>query len=465
MADGAGPRVDEARDARSGRGQGAGAAEAVHHPPSQVERPAPRRPSPRGRTAPWRTRGRRPRRRARRRRSSSRRCRSRASCPVLLSEQPATSMRAATAGEPPQVTTSTAPRGHPQSTRITTLARRRTARLPAPEPDARGPMSRPTTATRVAASACSSSTSARAPPAPRHAPTARFGSVSTWTMAAGPSAASQPRRVGHRGMRVATGHPAWSAGCRRATALPSESVRQSGDRVRGVVSRSTAVAPPRRRRPRRPRPRRRAPPRCPGRGRAGRTRRRARARPPRGCRVSRLAPAMSSASVTIDAVEAELVAQHVLQERASRRWRGCPGRARARGCAAVMTHATPRVDRGREGQQLALAQDVGGAVDDRQVEVRVAVGVAVPGEVLGAGRDPGGLQALDPGRGVPGDQVGVGAEAADADDRVVGRGVHVDDRARGRGHADARRGRRRSVAAAARVSSRSSSRPSTALPG
>src|SRR5690606_19278495 len=63
--------------------------------------------------------------------------------------------------------------------------------------------------------------------------------------------------------------------------------------------------------------------------------------------------------------------------------------------------------------------------DDGHAVVGVDRGVAVPGEVLGAGGDPGGLQAADEGAGVAGDEFGVGAEGAQPDDGVVGVGVDV----------------------------------------
>jgi hypothetical protein len=49
----------------------------------------------------------------------------------------------------------------------------------------------------------------------------------------------------------------------------------------------------------------------------------------------------------------------------------------------------------------------------------------VAGEVLGAGRDAGALQAGDEARAVPGDQIRLGAERSYADDRVVGVAVDV----------------------------------------
>jgi hypothetical protein len=66
--------------------------------------------------------------------------------------------------------------------------------------------------------------------------------------------------------------------------------------------------------------------------------------------------------------------------------------------------------------------------DDRLIEVRVGVSVAVTGEVLGAGGHGLGRQALDIGHGVASDDLGVGAEAARPDDGVVVRRVDVNHR-------------------------------------
>ncbi len=82
-------------------------------------------------------------------------------------------------------------------------------------------------------------------------------------------------------------------------------------------------------------------------------------------------------------------------------------------------------DGGAERHEFTFLEggQVGG--DARQVVVGVDGGVAVAGEVLGAGGDAGGLQALDVGGGVPGDQLRVGAEGADTDDGVGRVGVDV----------------------------------------
>ncbi|GAA4943599.1 hypothetical protein GCM10023238_06900 [Streptomyces heliomycini] len=93
-----------------------------------------------------------------------------------------------------------------------------------------------------------------------------------------------------------------------------------------------------------------------------------------------------------------------------------------------MTARVPARDRRPERPQFALVQRRGVEVDVRERVVRVDAGVAVAGEVLGAGGDAGRLQALDVGGGVPGDQVGVPAEGAHADHRVVGVGVDVGGR-------------------------------------
>ena len=71
----------------------------------------------------------------------------------------------------------------------------------------------------------------------------------------------------------------------------------------------------------------------------------------------------------------------------------------------VMTAATPARDGRPERRQLALVQHLDAARRRAgSAVVRVDHGVAVAGEVLGAGGDPGRLQPLDPGGGVPRDE-------------------------------------------------------------
>ena len=158
--------------------------------------------------------------------------------------------------------------------------------------------------------------------------------------------------------------------------------------------------------------------------RAGRSRRRSRARPRPGSRSRRCAPTMSRASETITPSKPSsprsTPPRIVARER--RRLVGVELRQQH-----VRRHDGARagLDRGQERAQLALAQLLERQVDDRQREVRVLRRVAVPGEVLRAHRDALGLVCGDPGRGVGADELGVGAEAAHADDRIVGVGVDV----------------------------------------
>jgi hypothetical protein len=65
--------------------------------------------------------------------------------------------------------------------------------------------------------------------------------------------------------------------------------------------------------------------------------------------------------------------------------------------------------------------------DDGQSEMRVDVGVAVPGKVLEGRGDAGGLQAADVGGGETADHLRVLAVRARVDDRVPRVVVHVDD--------------------------------------
>ncbi|MGX1249309.1 hypothetical protein RKD48_001820 [Streptomyces ambofaciens] len=90
-----------------------------------------------------------------------------------------------------------------------------------------------------------------------------------------------------------------------------------------------------------------------------------------------------------------------------------------------MTARTPAATAAPERGQRLGGDLVGPGRVRGQVVVGVDGDVAVTGEVLGAGGDAGRLEAADPRGGVPGDHLGVRAEGAHADDRVVRVGVHV----------------------------------------
>ena len=126
-----------------------------------------------------------------------------------------------------------------------------------------------------------------------------------------------------------------------------------------------------------------------------------------------------------DAVEAELRAQQLDHGRV-------PGRRLvAEGAEAdVRGHhgAHAGLDRSGERRQGALAQDVEARVGGRQLQMRVGDRLAVAGEVLGAGGDADALQALDEGRDLARDELRVGAERANADDRARRVDQHVGDR-------------------------------------
>ena len=128
-----------------------------------------------------------------------------------------------------------------------------------------------------------------------------------------------------------------------------------------------------------------------------------------------------------------------------RSWRSRPSRTglRVAGSAsyagkttcAVITHRTPASTTVRNGARSRSRQHLDRVRDGREGEVGVGTRRAVSGEVLGTRRDARPLQAGDERRAVAGDDVGRGAERADADDGVLGVGVDVDH---GRqGHVDA----------------------------
>ena len=119
------------------------------------------------------------------------------------------------------------------------------------------------------------------------------------------------------------------------------------------------------------------------------------------------------------------------------------------------------VDRCTEGQQRCVEV----AADDRQLPVRVGRGVAVPGEVLRTGRYALALGAGDERGDVPRDELGIGAEAAHADDGIQGVGVRVGDRGEVQVDADAQASSPAIAPATSSVSSTSSTAPSARLPG
>ena len=85
-------------------------------------------------------------------------------------------------------------------------------------------------------------------------------------------------------------------------------------------------------------------------------------------------------------------------------------------------------DRSRERHQLARCQHVERRGDARRAEVGVGARVAMAREVLGAGRHPAGVEAVERGDDVPGDELRRRAERAHADHRVARIGVDVGDR-------------------------------------
>ena len=85
-------------------------------------------------------------------------------------------------------------------------------------------------------------------------------------------------------------------------------------------------------------------------------------------------------------------------------------------------------DPGLERRQLDALEPLARMLDDRQAEMRVDVGVAVPGKMLERGDHAGRLQAADVGRRERADLRRILAERARVDDRVARVVVDVDDR-------------------------------------
>ena len=120
--------------------------------------------------------------------------------------------------------------------------------------------------------------------------------------------------------------------------------------------------------------------------------------------------------------EAELVAQHVSEQRATQSGGLVADLANTDVGGHDRRHAG--VDGGPKREQRLRPQ----LIDGRQLEVRVLERVPVTGEVLGAGCDTASLEPLDEGGYMTGDELRIRAERPDADDRVVRRRVHVGDR-------------------------------------
>ena len=131
-------------------------------------------------------------------------------------------------------------------------------------------------------------------------------------------------------------------------------------------------------------------------------------------------------------VEAELAAQQSGQDRLAEARR----RVVQVGHEQMAGHhgLNARGDRGAERQQRRVEV----ALDHRELAVRVGSRVPVAGEVLRAGRHALALRAGDERSDVTRDELGVGAEAAHADDGV--QGIRVGVRDRGEVQVDARRG-------------------------
>ena len=85
-------------------------------------------------------------------------------------------------------------------------------------------------------------------------------------------------------------------------------------------------------------------------------------------------------------------------------------------------------DRRLERHELDASQPIGRMLDERQLEMRVDAGVAVPGKVLAARGDALGLQRPDDRRAEPGDVLGALGQRAIADHRVLRVGVDVEHR-------------------------------------
>jgi hypothetical protein len=94
----------------------------------------------------------------------------------------------------------------------------------------------------------------------------------------------------------------------------------------------------------------------------------------------------------------------------------------------VIMLATPAAATARKGGQLDAREPFAAVLDAGKLEVAVHAGVAMAGEVLGAGGDPLALEPVHEGHGVARHLFGIAREAAIADYRVGRVGVDVGDR-------------------------------------
>ncbi|MEX0705520.1 MAG: hypothetical protein WD041_02775 [Nitriliruptoraceae bacterium] len=121
--------------------------------------------------------------------------------------------------------------------------------------------------------------------------------------------------------------------------------------------------------------------------------------------------------------EAQLLSQEPVQELATHRGRCLPERAHDNVRGHDRLYAC--FDRGTKRKESLVLE----RFDDGELHVRVLQGVAVPGEVLRAGRHSrAALQPADECRDVPRDKLALRPKRADPDDRVLRVRVHVCDR-------------------------------------
>ena len=128
---------------------------------------------------------------------------------------------------------------------------------------------------------------------------------------------------------------------------------------------------------------------------------------------------------------------------------------------AVMIERTPASIAARNGTSAAPSS----VSTTGSARCESSGGVAMAGEVLRAGRDAGALQPADERRDMASHELGVRAERADPDHRVLRIRVDVRDRREVEVDADVGELGARSTPRRARVSSASSTTPSAPFPG